>query len=125
MEENKNYTTGKNNTYVSNTTLDASVENWQKFSFEQKILEQRMYVFVERHLSPIDKGIQSAHAVVEYSNKFSKNENFEVDGKFEGGFDTWDANPDIAKLNFVFSNADTKALKNLSPSVKRDTIFFF
>ena len=76
MEENKNYTTGTNNTYVSNTTLDASVENWQKFSFEQKILEQRMYVFVERHLSPIDKGIQSAHAVVEYSNKFSKNENY-------------------------------------------------
>lgn len=48
----------------------------------------------------------------------SKNENFVVDGKFEGGFDTWDANPDIAKLNFVFSNADTKALKNLSQSEK-------
>lgn len=27
----------------------------------------RMYVFVERHLSPIDKGIQGAHAIVEYS----------------------------------------------------------
>ena len=50
----------------------------------------------------------------------SKNENFVVDGKFEGGFDTWDANPDIAKLNFVFSNADTKALKNLSQSEKRE-----
>lgn len=42
----------------------------------------------------------------------SKNETFVVDGKFESGFDTWEANPDIAKLNFVFSNADTKALKN-------------
>lgn len=44
----------------------------------------------------------------------SKNETFNVDGKFESGFETWDANPDIAKLNFVFSNTDTKALKNLS-----------
>ncbi len=43
----------------------------------------------------------------------SKNQNFVVDGKFESGFDTWEANPDIAKLNFVFSNADNKALKNI------------
>ena len=43
----------------------------------------------------------------------SKFKNFVVDGKFESGFETWDANPDIAKLNFVFSNADTKSLKNL------------
>ena len=43
----------------------------------------------------------------------SKNENFVVDGKFESGFETWDANPDIAKLNFVFSNNDLKSLKNL------------
>ena len=43
----------------------------------------------------------------------SKNENFVVDGKFESGFETWDANPDIAKLNFVLSNNDLKSLKNL------------
>ncbi len=43
----------------------------------------------------------------------SKAENYNVDGKFESGFETWDANPDIAKLNFVFSNIDTKNLKNL------------
>lgn len=43
----------------------------------------------------------------------SKNENFVVDGKFESGFETWDANPDIAKLNFVMSNNDLKTLKNL------------
>lgn len=30
----------------------------------------RMYCFVERHLSPIDKGIQSAHSIVEYANKY-------------------------------------------------------
>lgn len=44
----------------------------------------------------------------------SKFRTFNVDGKFESGFETWDANPDIAKLNFVFSNTDTKSLKNIS-----------
>lgn len=43
----------------------------------------------------------------------SKFKNFEVEGKFESGFETWDANPDIAKLNYVFSHADTKSLKNI------------
>ncbi len=43
----------------------------------------------------------------------SKFKTFSVDGKFESGFETWDANPDIAKLNFVYSHTDTKALKNL------------
>lgn len=36
---------------------------------EDKRLKKRMYVFVERHLSPIDKGIQAAHAIVEYFNE--------------------------------------------------------
>ena len=49
----------------------------------------------------------------EASRIMSKNENFTVDGKFESGFETWDANPDIAKLNFVLSNNDLKTLKNL------------
>ena len=43
----------------------------------------------------------------------SKSDYFVVDGKFESGFDTWDANVDIAKLNFVYSNTDAKMLKNL------------
>lgn len=50
----------------------------------------------------------------EAARAVSKFENFVVDGKFEGGFETWDANPDIAKLNFVYSNTDAMALKNLS-----------
>lgn len=39
-------------------------------------LQYRMYVLAERHLSPLDKGIQSAHAICEYYNlakKYSKN----------------------------------------------------
>lgn len=36
----------------------------------------RMYCFVERHLSPIDKGIQAAHSIVEYSNLYSENADY-------------------------------------------------
>lgn len=43
----------------------------------------------------------------------TKFENFDLDDKFECGFETWDANADIAKLNYVFSNTDTKELGNL------------
>jgi len=51
----------------------------------------------------------------------SKSTFYVVDGKFEGGFDTWDANPDIAKLSFSFSNADSKQLKNV-PLKDRDRV---
>ncbi len=50
----------------------------------------------------------------------SKFDTFVVDGKFEGGFETWDANPDIAKLNFVPSSTDTKALKNIDPKHRKE-----
>jgi len=50
----------------------------------------------------------------------SKFKNFVIDGKFESGFETWDANPDIAKLSFVYSNADALALKNLSESERKE-----
>lgn len=35
---------------------------------EKEKYTYRMYCFVERHLSPLDKGIQSAHSIVEYAN---------------------------------------------------------
>ena len=44
----------------------------------------------------------------------TKSNNYQLEDKFEGGFETWDANTDIAKLNFVMSNADVKLMKNLS-----------
>jgi len=43
----------------------------------------------------------------------TKFENFDLEDKFECGFETWDANADIAKLNYVFSNKDTEALCNI------------
>ncbi len=46
-------------------------------------------------------------------------EYFGLGGKHEGGFETWDANPDIAKLNFVFSHSDNQKLKNIADPTKR------
>lgn len=45
----------------------------------------------------------------------TQSESYVLEDKFENGFETWDANTDIAKLNFVFSHADTKRLSNLPP----------
>ena len=47
-------------------------------------------------------------------------EYFGLDGKHESGFYTWDANPDIAKLNFVPSHADTQSLRNIVDPIIRE-----
>ena len=44
----------------------------------------------------------------------TKFNNFNLEEKYECGFETWDANADIAKLNYVPSNTDTKELANIS-----------
>lgn len=38
--------------------------------------QQRMYCIVLRHLSGIQKGIQSAHAIIEYSNFFFRSKEY-------------------------------------------------
>ena len=48
----------------------------------------------------------------------TQSESYVLEDKYENGFETWDANTDIAKLNFVFSHADTKRLENLDPHDK-------
>ena len=52
-----------------------------------------------------------------FVNKF---ENFELEEKIESNFETWDANTDIAKLNYVYSHADTEAMKNLTAAQKAE-----
>lgn len=49
----------------------------------------------------------------------SQFEYFELDGKHESGFETWDANPDIAKLSFVQSHSETQTFKNIKDPIKR------
>ncbi|MBE7708995.1 MAG: hypothetical protein E7Z93_00960 [Cyanobacteria bacterium SIG32] len=52
-----------------------------------------------------------------FVNKF---ETFELEEKVESNFETWDANTDIAKLNYVYSHADTEAMKNLTAAQKSE-----
>lgn len=49
----------------------------------------------------------------------TKTDSFQLEDKFEGGFETWDANTDIGKLNFFMSNADVKSIKNLSEEERK------
>ena len=44
----------------------------------------------------------------------NKYENFELEEKIESNLETWDANTDIAKLNYVYSHSDTETGKNLT-----------
>ena len=44
---------------------------------EKKVVyEQRMYSMVLRQLNPIQKGVQTTHAVVEYANKYGSDKEF-------------------------------------------------
>ena len=49
----------------------------------------------------------------------TKSDSYQLEDKFEGGFETWDANTDIGKLNFFMSNADVKSMKNLTEKEKK------
>ena len=39
-------------------------------------MEYRMYCLVLKHLNPIQKGVQSAHSIVEYANKYSSDKDY-------------------------------------------------
>ena len=41
----------------------------------------------------------------------SKFKNFELEEKIESKVDTWDANTDIPKLKYLYTNADTSYIK--------------
>lgn len=50
---------------------------------------------------------------IETIKKLMKFENFKIDEKDEGGFENWDGNTDIAKLNFYYGNSDNDVIKKL------------
>ena len=82
------------------------------FEVNPKTVKENVLRF-NQHNSYLSKDDKVKFDGYEAARIMSKNENFVVDGKFESGFETWDANPDIAKLNFVLSNNDLKTLKNM------------
>ena len=82
------------------------------FEVNPKTIDDNIKRFNQHNLS-LSKNERLKFDGYEAARIISKFENFVVDGKFESGFETWDANPDIAKLNFVLSNNDLKTLKNM------------
>lgn len=117
-DEEKNDTTKLIKSYSKMTTdnvynLHSHNDSVFPYYFE---IDPEVYDFNVKNLNKHNK---SASEIVwldgyEAARALSKNEAFVVDGKFESGFETWNANPDIAKLNFVYSNSDSLYLKNLS-----------
>lgn len=51
---------------------------------------------------------------------FTKFKNHNYEGKFEGGKEDWDANVDIAKFNYTFSNYNSEYMKKHIPLEKRE-----
>ncbi len=45
-------------------------------------------------------------------------DNYSIDGRFESGFDTWDSNSDIPRIDYRYSSTDTESLKNVHPSIR-------
>lgn len=75
------------------------------------------------HLIEYNKSVPKEKQLKLYSGEgtraVSQFEYFGLDGKHESGFETWDANPDIAKLSFVQSHSETQSLKNIKDPEKR------
>ncbi len=90
--------------------------------FDPKVYEKNIDRLNEYNSSqPKDKQIMmDSYLGTRFLTKLG---NLYIDEKFEGGFKTWDANPDIAKLNFISSNADTEEAFNLETDEARRAFF--
>lgn len=94
------------------------------YSFQ---INPKTYLENVKHLSDYNKSVPPEKQVKLYSGEgtraVAKFEYFGLDGKHESGFYTWDANPDIAKLIFVPSHADTQELVNITdPDLRTEKI---
>lgn len=75
---------------------------------EEPRLELRMYGLVPYNISPIQQGIQFGHAVVEYAQRFFKDENYQK----------WAQND----KTFIILNGGTTNLGNVSLGVEKGSL---
>ena len=112
----ESYNKNPDNVYSSNTYNDSIYP----YHF---VIDPKEYDINIKRLKEYNSNHYSADAISPYSaegTKFlSEFSNWTAGGMFEGGFETWDANNDIPKLKFTYSNADYKRLKNLSPDERK------
>lgn len=114
----KNYSKQPENPYKLNTHNDSIFP--YSFEIDPKIYDINIQNLIEYNsYKPKDERVfMDSYMGTRMLSKF---ENWSADGKHESGFETWNANPDIAKLRFVFSNTDLKRLKNM-PSEERQFV---
>ena len=76
------------NKYLSDEIrkLRLTIKNYQRNTALGSKYQQRMYSMVLRQLNPMQKGIQSLHAVVEYSEKMKSGN---IDDKIKKAYDKW------------------------------------
>lgn len=74
---------------------------------------------IKEYNGKVKSGAKLSKDGYQTTRMLSKFENFVLDEKIEGGFDTWDANVDIAKINYVYSKENLKDLYDISKSEDR------
>lgn len=97
-----------NNPYDINTHNDTIIP----FAFE---IDPETYHKNMLNLSDYNKSHRNKIKIDDINGTrfLSKFENFELEDKIESNIETWDANTDILKLNYVDSHAVTEQMKNL------------
>ncbi len=102
-----------NNPYDINTHDDTVIN----YSFE---IDPLVYNKNVRNLSEYNKHHDNKIRLdsIQGTKFVNKYVNFELEDKIESNFETWDANTDIAKLNYVYSHSDTEDTKNMLPIEK-------
>lgn len=107
---------------LAENNLDINNHNDTVVPYSFKINNETYKQNVE-HLIKYNKGLSKEKQLKLYSGEgtraVSQFEYFGLEGKHESGFETWDANPDIAKLSFVQSHSETQTLKNIADPKKR------
>lgn len=104
-----------NNPYDINTHEDTVIN--YSFEIDPLIYNKNVQNLNEYNRSNDCKIKLDSIEGTKFVNKFV---NFELDDKIESNFETWDANTDIAKLNYVYSHSDTEDCKNMLPQQKND-----
>lgn len=101
------------NPYDINTHDDTVVNYY--FEIDPEIYNKNVKNLNEYNRSANNKVFLNTIMGTRFVNKY---ENFELEDKIESNFETWDANTDIAKLNYVYSHSSTETGKNLT-SIER------
>lgn len=97
------------NPYDINTHDDTVINYY--FEIDPEVYNKNVRNLIEYNKSSQKKIMLDSIMGTRFVNKY---ENFELEEKIESNFETWDANTDIAKLNYVYSHASTETGKNLT-----------